>query len=76
LADEARKARDEDVGHQPGVVSSGGGYRAIFTVGDRRVWSCPHVHFTEHSARACADRHFRKVAPAATASGTSPDERA
>jgi len=44
---------------KPGAVASGGGYRAIITDVTRESWSCPHVHFTEHSARACAERHMR-----------------
>jgi len=42
----------------PAVAPSGTGYRATITSGDRIVWSCSHVHFTEHSAKACAERHL------------------
>lgn len=44
---------------KPGVVAGSGGYRAIITGQIRKSWSCPHVHFTDHSARACAERHLR-----------------
>lgn len=47
-------------GHlKPGVAAGGGAYRAIVIDATRRPWSCVHVHFTEHSARACAERHLR-----------------
>jgi hypothetical protein len=36
-----------------GVTPSGSGYRATITRAGRVIWSCPHVHFTEHSARNC-----------------------
>jgi hypothetical protein len=35
------------------VRPSGSGYRAVITRAGRVIWSCPHVHFTEHSARNC-----------------------
>ncbi len=47
----------------PGVAPSGGGYRAIIASGDRIIWSCSHVHFTERSAKACAERHLATVGP-------------
>jgi hypothetical protein len=36
----------------------GTGFRAIMTEDGRTVWACSHVHFTEHSARAHAERHL------------------
>jgi hypothetical protein len=47
---------------EPDAASSGGGYVAVLTSGDRTVWSCRHVHFTEHSAKACAEHHLPDVA--------------
>lgn len=47
----------------PGVAPSGTGYRAMATSGDRIIWSCSHVHFTEHSAKACAERHLATARP-------------
>jgi hypothetical protein len=50
-------------GATPGVAPSGGGYRAIITSRHRVIWSCSHVHFTEHSAKACAERHLARTGP-------------
>ena len=47
---------------KPGAAPSGGGYLATLTSGDRTVWSCSHVHFTDHSAKACAERNLANVA--------------
>ena len=44
---------------KPGVLMTGGGYRAIITDATHKSWSCPHLHFTDHSARACAERLLR-----------------
>lgn len=44
---------------RPDVLPTGGGYRALVRRGGAIVWSCFHVHFTEHSARACAERRLR-----------------
>jgi hypothetical protein len=40
------------------IVPSGGGFRAVLRRGDEIVWRCPHVHFTDHSAKACAARQL------------------
>lgn len=45
----------------PGVIASGGAYRATVT-GDGGTWRCPHVHFTQQSAKACAERHVSTLA--------------
>lgn len=34
----------------PSVTTGGGAYRAT-TTGDGDTWLCPHVHFTQQSAR-------------------------
>ena len=44
-----------------GVTTSGGSYRAKATNG-ADTWLCPHVHFTQASARTCADQHVKKLA--------------
>jgi len=49
------------------VIPSGGGFRAVLRRGDEIVWRCPHVHFTDHSAKVCAARELARVQPAATA---------
>jgi hypothetical protein len=46
---------------QPAVVPNGNGFSAAMTEGGAVVWRCPHVHFTDHSARACAMRHIASV---------------
>lgn len=46
-----------------GVTTSGGSYRAKATTG-ADTWLCPHVHFTQGSARTCADQHVKKAAKA------------
>ena len=46
-----------------GVTTSGGSYRAKATTG-ADTWLCPHVHFTQGSARTCADQHVKKIARA------------
>jgi len=43
-----------------GVAWGGPGYRAITTSGGRVAWACAHVHFTDPSARACAERHVMR----------------
>lgn len=43
---------------KPEVAPSGTGYRGITTRDGGVTWSCPHVHFTDHSARKCAERHL------------------
>jgi hypothetical protein len=42
-----------DPGAEVGVAPSGSGFRAIARRGGTVIWSCPHVHFTEHSAKNC-----------------------
>jgi len=44
------------------VTFSGGGFRAIMTRADVVEWSCEHVHFTDRSARNCAERHVSDIA--------------
>jgi hypothetical protein len=39
---------------EPGAVQTGTGYRGVARHKSIVIWRCPHVHFTEHSARACA----------------------
>jgi hypothetical protein len=43
-----------------GFVANGGGYRAVVTRDGEVVWRCAHVHFTDHSARACAERELKR----------------
>lgn len=38
---------------ETGVAASGGGFRAVARRSGQVIWSCPHVHFTEHSAKNC-----------------------
>ena len=63
MANDASTRQDgagvEEPAPKPGSVASGSGYRATVFDDERRLWSCPHVHFTEHSARACAEEHLR-----------------
>ena len=56
-------ARVEERAPKPQSVASGSGYRAIITDDGHVVWSCSHVHFTEHSARVCAEQHLRLGPP-------------
>lgn len=61
----AAEARDSDRGAedaQPGILPSGSGYRAVVSRDGMVAWSCPHVHFTDHSARACAERRVAEEA--------------
>lgn len=44
---------DSDGAVETGVAASGGGFRAVARRGGEIIWSCPHVHFTEHSAKNC-----------------------
>jgi len=44
---------------EPAVVTGGGGYRAVNTRGGNVAWSCKHVHFTDRSARNCAEQHLK-----------------
>lgn len=57
----APDAPGEEVVLKPGFETSGSGYRAVVTSSERVVWSCRHVHFTDHSARACAERHLKQL---------------
>lgn len=53
MADEQAAVDDQSLkaGSQP---SGAAGYRAVVTRGDAVVWTCNHVHFTDHSAKADA----------------------
>ena len=46
---------------KPDAVVSGPAYRGVVRRADRIVWSCPHTHFTDHSARACAAGHLQRT---------------
>lgn len=50
-----------DTASTPGVMTSGVGYRATAAGG---AWRCPHVHFTQQSAKACAAKHANAPANA------------
>ena len=54
-----------------GVTTSGGSYRAM-TTGSGETWLCPHVHFTQQSARTCADQRVKKLARGSRRPSTSP----
>jgi len=45
--------RDAPESVEPGIIPSGGGFRAVLRHDGEIVWRCPHVHFTDHSAKAC-----------------------
>ena len=51
------------------VTQSGGGYRAISTHAGAVDWACKHVHFTDRSARNCAEQHVQRASADATAAG-------
>jgi hypothetical protein len=62
----------DDAADQPpiaGYTVSGGSYQGVVT-GDGVQWLCPHVHFTQQSARTCADRYVTKRARAAARGGS------
>jgi hypothetical protein len=46
-----------------GSMATGAGFRAVVTRGDSVVWSCNHVHFTDHSAKADAQAHLATMQP-------------
>ncbi len=46
-----------------GAIGSGFAYRGIVSRGDGIVWACPHTHFTDHSAKACASGHLQRSKP-------------
>ena len=46
---------------QAAVTQSGGGYRAISTQAGTVDWACKHVHFTDRSARNCAEQHVQRA---------------
>ena len=46
-----------------GAIGSGFAYRGIVSRGDGIVWACPHTHFTDHSAKACAAGHLQRSEP-------------
>ncbi len=43
-----------------GAVVSGFAFRGVISRAGRIVWSCPHTHFTEHSAKACSAGHLQR----------------
>ena len=43
-----------------GAVVSGFAFRGVISRPGHIVWSCPHTHFTEHSAKACASGHLQR----------------
>ena len=47
--------RRDPMAVEPGVVQIGTGYRGVARYKGILIWRCPHVHFTEHSARSCAE---------------------
>jgi hypothetical protein len=59
---DAPVAADTDDAPTAAVFQSGGAYRAQIKRGDNVVWQCPHLHFTDHSAKVCAERHLRELA--------------
>jgi hypothetical protein len=46
------------------ATRDGGGFRAISTHAGQVDWACKHVHFTDRSARNCAEEHVRQAANA------------
>ena len=58
---EAPVAAETDDALTPAVFPNGGAYRAQLKRGDQVVWQCPHMHFTDHSAKACAERELREL---------------
>jgi len=46
----------------PDIIPSGSGFRAVLKTDGQIVWSCPHIHFTEHSARNCPAQRERLAA--------------
>jgi hypothetical protein len=53
MPDLATLVTDEPDTLEPGIVPSGSGFRAVLRRDGEIVWRCPHVHFTDHSAKAC-----------------------
>ncbi|MEX2227241.1 MAG: hypothetical protein WEB52_12420 [Dehalococcoidia bacterium] len=51
--DIATLLRNEPDAIEPGVIATGSGFRAVVRHQGEIVWQCPHVHFTDHSAKAC-----------------------
>ena len=46
---------------QAAVTFGGGGFRAISTRAGLVEWACKHVHFTDRSARNCAEQHVQRA---------------
>jgi hypothetical protein len=44
---------------QAAATRDGGGFRATSTHAGLVDWACKHVHFTDRSARNCAEKHLR-----------------
>ena len=51
------------------VTHNGGGFRAISTQAGIVEWSCKHVHFSDRSARNCAEQHLKLAPPDRTPAG-------
>ena len=61
MTSETKAAEQADETLTADTIASGGGFRAVLRRGDEIVWRCPHVHFTDHSAKACAARELARV---------------
>ena len=44
---------EESAGLKAESVPQGSGFRAVIVKDGEIIWRCPHVHFTDHSAKAC-----------------------
>ena len=53
MADIATQMQQEPDAFEPATIASGSGFRAVVRRDGDVVWQCPHVHFTDHSAKAC-----------------------
>jgi len=53
MADVATLVQEAPESVEASVIPSGAGFRAVLRHEGNIIWRCPHVHFTDHSAKAC-----------------------
>jgi hypothetical protein len=53
MSDIIEAIQESPASFEPGVLPTGSGFRAVIRKDGAIVWQCPHVHFTDHSAKAC-----------------------
>jgi hypothetical protein len=59
---------------QPDAEPTGSGFRGVLKEDGRVIRRCPHVHFTTHSAKNCAERVLLPREPATPQPAPDPSD--